>query len=123
MPKSSRAEEAPPGEVESESETAGSGRPALLERRDAITDAVEKQAVRKLKRVLADEQNEVLDRLRRNPKSRLDDLFPAEDEHAERYASVVRTDLVDVARSGGSFYGAKPRRRTSTIWPANSATR
>ena len=70
--------------------------------------AVEKQAVRKLKRVLADEQNEVLDRLRRNPKSRLDDLFPAVDDHAERYASVVRPHLADVAHSGGSFYGASP---------------
>jgi DivIVA domain-containing protein len=80
---------------------------ALLERRDAITDAVEKQAVRKLKRVLADEQNEVLDGLRRNPKSRLGDLFPANGAHAERYASVVRAHLVEVAQSGGSFYGAK----------------
>ncbi len=81
---------------------------ALLERRDGITDAAEKQAVRKLKRVLADEQNEVLDRLRRNPKSGLGDLFPDAGEHAERYASAVRSDLDDVAQRGGGFYGAEP---------------
>jgi DivIVA domain-containing protein len=95
-------------EPEAEQEPAGSDDQVLLERRDAITDAAEKQAVRKLKRVLADEQNEVLDRLRRDPKSRLDDLFPVAGEHSERYASVLRADLVEVARSGGSFYGAKP---------------
>ena len=58
--------------------------------------------------MLADEQNEVLDQLRRKPKSTLDDVFPAADVHAERYASVVRDHLVDVARRGGSFYGGEP---------------
>ena len=111
-PKRRKPAEAEPGELatgdEAEPEPAVSDDQALLEHRDAITDAAEKQAVRKLKRVLADEQNEVLDHLRRSPKSRLDDLFPAAGEHAERYASVVRVDLVDVARNGGSFYGARP---------------
>ena len=99
---------------DTEPEPAASDDEALLERRDAITDEVEKQAVRKRKLVLADEQNEVLDRLRRNPKSRLDDLFPAADEHRERYASVVRSSLVDVAKSGGTFYGAAPARTDVT---------
>jgi DivIVA domain-containing protein len=97
-----------------EPEPAASEDEALLERRDAITDAVEKHAVRKLKRVLADEQNEVLDRLRRNPKARLDDLFPAAGEHSERYASVVGPHLVDVAQSGGTFYGATPAKTDVT---------
>jgi DivIVA domain-containing protein len=87
--------------------SAASDDQALLERRDGITDAAEKQAVRKLKRVLADEQNEVLDRLRRNPKSGLDDLFPGPGEHAERYASAVRSDLDQVAQRGGGFYGTE----------------
>jgi DivIVA domain-containing protein len=107
-PTASEPPAASESEPETEAEPVGPDDQDLLERRDAITDAVEKQAVRKLKRVLADEQNEVLDRLRRNPKSHLDDLFPAAGEHSDRYASVVRSDLVNVARSGGSFYGAKP---------------
>jgi DivIVA domain-containing protein len=95
------------GEPAEEAPSATSDDQALLERRDGITDAAEKQAVRKLKRVLADEQNDVLDRLRRNPKSGLDDLFPAPGQHAERYASVVRADLDQVAQRGGAFYGAE----------------
>jgi hypothetical protein len=84
------------------------GDQALLERRDAITDEVEKQAVRKLKRVLADEQNDVLDRLRRNPKAKLDDLYPVQREHSERYAAAIRPHLADVAQRGGAFYGHEP---------------
>ena len=82
---------------------------ALLERRDAITDAVEKQAVRKLKRVLADEENEVLDRLRRNPKvSASTTSFRTAGEHAERTRPSFEPHLVEVAQTGGGFYGDKP---------------
>jgi DivIVA domain-containing protein len=95
------------GEPATEEASATSDDQALLERRDGITDAAEKQAVRKLKRVLADEQNEVLDRLRRNPKSGLGDLFPEPGEHAERYASAVRSDLDQAAQRGGAFYGTE----------------
>jgi DivIVA domain-containing protein len=109
----------PPPEAAAESEVETTAAPdhvaappsddqVLLERRDAVTDVVEKQALRKLKRVLADEQNEVLDRLRRNPKAKLGDLFPGADEHAERYAAAIRTHLDDVAKRGGSFYGDEP---------------
>ena len=38
---------------------------ALLERRDAATDEIERQLARRLKRVLSDEQNELLDEVRR----------------------------------------------------------
>ena len=86
-----------------------------------ITDAVEKQAVRKLKRVLADEQNEVLDRLRRNPKSSLDDLFPAVDEHAERYASAVRADLDRRGRSAAAPSTAPNRPKTDRRRPRRRA--
>ena len=37
----------------------------LLERRDAVTDELERNLARRLKRVLADEQNAVLDAVRR----------------------------------------------------------
>ena len=77
---------------------------ALLERRDAATDAAEQKATRKLKRVLADEQNEVLDRLRRNPKAKLADLLPAPKEHASRYAEAASAALGEAAAAGASFY-------------------
>jgi DivIVA domain-containing protein len=79
---------------------------ALLERRDAITETAEHQAIRKLKRVLADEQNDVLDRLRRNPKTDIDGLLPDLAEHAGRYAKAAAPVLSDVARAGSGFYGA-----------------
>jgi DivIVA domain-containing protein len=78
---------------------------ALLERRDAATDAAEQKAARKLKRVLADEQNEVLDRLRRNSKVKLADLLPSPKEHASRYADAAAGALSDAAQAGASFYG------------------
>ena len=78
---------------------------ALLERRDAITDAAERDAIRKLRRVLADEQNEVLDRLRRNAKATLDDLLPDEGDHALRWAEAAAPALADAATGGAGFYG------------------
>jgi hypothetical protein len=78
---------------------------ALLERRDAATHAAEQKAARKLKRVLADEQNEVLDRLRRNSKAKLADLLPSPKDHASRYADAASTALAEAARAGASFYG------------------
>ena len=78
---------------------------ALLERRDAATDAAEKKATRLLRRVLADEQNEVLDRMRRNAKAKLADLLPTAAEQASRYASAATTALGEAAKAGASFYG------------------
>lgn len=78
---------------------------ALLERRDAITDAAEREAIRKLRRVLADEQNEVLDRLRRNSKATLDDLLPDEGDHTLRWAEAAASALSDAASGGARFYG------------------
>ena len=78
---------------------------ALLERRDAVTDAAERDAIRKLRRVLADEQNEVLDRLRRNASATLDDLLPDQDDHALRWAEAAAPALADAATGGARFYG------------------
>ena len=79
---------------------------ALLERRDGIVDRSEQTTTRRLKRVLADEQNDVLDRLRRNAKATLDDLLPPPKEHTARYANAARDDLMAVAKQGASFFGA-----------------
>ncbi|MCU1399645.1 MAG: hypothetical protein JWN62_2754 [Acidimicrobiales bacterium] len=58
-------------------------------------------AARKLKRVLADEQNELLDTLRRKePVRALDALLPWEADHTGRYAAVVEPDLLAAALAG-----------------------
>jgi DivIVA domain-containing protein len=81
----------------------------LLERRDAAVDGLEQQLIRKLKRVLADEQNEVLDRLRRSTGSRaaitVDSLLPDLSEQAARYGEAAADDLTETAGVGRTFYG------------------
>jgi hypothetical protein len=61
-------------------------------------------SAKKLKRVLADEQNEVLDRLRRRePVRSLSDLLPAPAEHLDRYRGVIVDDLLAAANAGASL--------------------
>ena len=61
---------------------------------------------RKLKRVLADEQNDVLDRLRGKHAVRsIDDVLPAVDEQAARYFDALSADLRAAAVAGGGSLG------------------
>ena len=61
---------------------------------------------RKLKRVLADEQNDVLDRLRGKQAVRsIDDVLPAVDEQAARYFDALSADLRAAAVAGGGSLG------------------
>lgn len=83
----------------------------LLDRRDAATDALERQLARRLKRVLSDEQNEVLDLLRRtrgNPGAA--EVLPSEAEHLARYTQAALEDLQAAERAGAGFFGAVPTR-------------
>ena len=83
----------------------------LLERRDATTDDLERQLARRLKRVLSDEQNEVLDLLRRTPGTPgAAEVLPSEADHMGRYTSAASEDLSAAERAGASFYGSAPRR-------------
>ncbi len=81
----------------------------LLERRDALTDDVEHRLARQLKRVMADEQNEVLDRLRRQSGSRVgasvDTVLPPRAEHPASYVRAAESELAEAAAAGHSFYG------------------
>ncbi len=79
----------------------GAVRGSVLARRDALTDAIEGRLVRRLKRALADEQNEVLDALRRHRD--LDELLPDVAEHRSRYAGVAHQLLDEAIRAGASF--------------------
>jgi hypothetical protein len=86
---------------------------ALLERRDAITDEVEHRVTRKLKRTLADEQNEVLDHLRRTRGADLAAVLPAVEDQVARFAAGAIPELAAAAAAGASFFGGDPNRETS----------
>jgi hypothetical protein len=76
---------------------------AMLRLRDDSLETVEHDLSRRLKRVLADEQNEVLDTLRRHKPSTLDELLPAGGEaHAGRYASAAVEGLSTAADWGAA---------------------
>ena len=77
----------------------------VLERRDGLLEPIEQRITRKLKRVLADEQNDALDKLRRTHATTLDALFPPLDEQLAMYATPVRDELASAAYAGASFTG------------------
>ena len=93
-------------EEETESETelgdeSPDGPETPFQQRDAVLVPLIVASARKLKRVLADEQNEVLDALRRKePVRSVDDLLPAPDEQAERYAGAIAAELALAAEAG-----------------------
>ncbi|MCB1031808.1 MAG: hypothetical protein KDA95_10755, partial [Acidimicrobiales bacterium] len=94
----------------------GSGSPApgaddlaTLDRRDTATDAIERQLARRLKRVLADEQNEALDRLRRSKgEPDANEVLLSQGEHQGRYLEAALSDLVEAERAGAGFFGDAP---------------
>ena len=72
-------------------------------RRDAALTPIIVGAARRMKRVLADEQNEVLAALRRNDQIRtLDTLLPWQADHVERYTSAIEGDLEQAAVAGAA---------------------
>ena len=71
-------------------------------------------AARKLKRVLADEQNEVLDALRRKePVRDLDVLVPWASEQSDRYADAIAAELTGAVEAGAASVVRRRRRSTS----------
>lgn len=77
----------------------------VYEHRRELIDAQFKELSRTLKRHLADEQNEVLDALRRTESTALDDLLPREDEHVAAYAKAAEPVLSAVAQSAAEHVG------------------
>jgi len=90
---------------------------------DTVAEAVVPlilSASRKLKRVLADEQNELLDLLRRKePVRTLDDLLPWEADQSARYSVAVEKDLVAAAVAGAQ--GGSDGRNPAIVRPAIDA--
>jgi cell division septum initiation protein DivIVA len=71
--------------------------------RDASLTPIIVASARKLKRVLADEQNEILHTLRRNePVRTIDTMLPWQTEQAGRYADAITADLEKAALIGAA---------------------
>jgi hypothetical protein len=88
---------------------------ALLRERDAELEGIERTLARRLKRVLADEQNEVFDLLRRSMPATLDDLVPERAAHVERYARVAVTELDSAAGRGAAAIGGDQARSCAAL--------
>jgi hypothetical protein len=71
--------------------------------RDASLTPIIVACARKLKRVLADEQNEILHTLRRkDPVNTIDTMLPWQTEQVERYAASIVADLEKAALVGAA---------------------
>ena len=78
----------------------------LLDRRDATVDELERTLARRLKRVLSDEQNEALDRLRQvKGQATAGDVLVSEEDHLQRYLAAALEDLTAAERAGAGFFG------------------
>lgn len=97
-------EEAPPA-AETDEATAGDATEldARFEARDAAVEDSERALARSLKRALSDEQNEVLDSLRRlKGTPRIEVLLPDPDVHLARYERVAAGPLATAATAGAN---------------------
>jgi cell division septum initiation protein DivIVA len=84
--------------------------------RDATLTPLIISSARKLKRVLADEQNDVLHALRSAKSlSSLDDLLPREDEHIRSYAGAITDELLAAALAGAVTTDPTGRDHRATI--------
>jgi hypothetical protein len=80
--------------------------PTPFDRRDEALTPLIVSSARKLKRVLADEQNTVLDRLRHaDPVRSLDDIIADAADHGARYFDIVEDDLMAAAEAGADSLG------------------
>jgi cell division septum initiation protein DivIVA len=75
--------------------------------RDEVLVPLIVASARKLKRVLADEQNEVLDHLRRNQPG---DMLPSAADHAGRYAAAIEAELREAMTAGATSVGGTAKR-------------
>ena len=81
---------------------------SALDRRDDLLGGVEKAMTRSLKRLVSDEQNEVLDRLRRIRRGRveLEVLLPVGDDLGI-FAAALHDDFAAAAAAGARFWAAE----------------
>jgi hypothetical protein len=90
-------------------------------RRDEALTPLITAAARKLKRVLADEQNEVLHALRRKePVRELTAMLASEREQAERYGSAIAAELTTAAVAGATSMGMDTSAATREVKSARA---
>jgi DivIVA domain-containing protein len=78
-----------------------------FEIRDEVLTPLIVSSGRNLKRVLADEQNDVLERLRGKVAVRsIDDLLPSVGDHAARYVDAIAADVEQAAAAGAASVAA-----------------
>jgi len=97
-----------------------------LSKRDASFEPLAADLVRQLKRVLQDDHNEVLDRLRQQRRAVPDAVLPDAGAQTQRYSAVARPLLAEAARLGGASVAAEgasavPAREVDQ-WAAEFAT-
>ncbi|MDQ6928048.1 MAG: DivIVA domain-containing protein [Actinomycetota bacterium] len=137
-PATDSATEAAPTPVESPDDVAAElseGNPSsddesVLYRRDELLDPIDADLARQLKRVLQDEQNEVLDRLRRQRQPVAEATLPDFVSQTERYQVVAAPLLRTAAHRGAGFVAAatdgpvelkEPSERSAEEWAADLA--
>jgi DivIVA domain-containing protein len=82
---------------------------AALHRRDELLEPIDAAAARRMKRALQDEQNEVLDALRKHRgAATVADILPAADDHRLRVAGLAEPLLVQASEAGAIFGGGTP---------------
>jgi len=90
-------------DTEADTDTEAGSEPTAFDQRHADLTPLIVASAKKLKRVLADEQNEVLDALRRSESVRhVDALLPWSSEHAGRYREAIAGELFQAAQAGAA---------------------
>ncbi|MBI1843508.1 MAG: hypothetical protein HYR89_02685, partial [Actinobacteria bacterium] len=86
----------------------------VFQERDRVVEPIEQQLIRSLKRVLMDEQNEMLDYLRRlSPAADTSDLLPDHEPQVQRYVAAVRPFLEEAATAGAARFGVEAMDHTA----------
>jgi DivIVA domain-containing protein len=89
------------GDAEVDADLDGEIDSTAFECRDEVITPLIVSSAKKLKRALADEQNDVLDALRRSDAvHNLDVLLPWASEHSARYTEAVAEDVLDAVHQG-----------------------
>jgi DivIVA domain-containing protein len=99
---------------------------SALFRRDELLDPLDADLTRQLKRVLQDEQNEVLDRLRRQRRPQPGTVLPDAKIQLDRYQAVAHPVLAEAARRGfesvsGAVGAQEPSPAVVERWAAELA--
>ncbi|MGK2947322.1 MAG: DivIVA domain-containing protein [Acidimicrobiales bacterium] len=90
-----------------EPEEADDADAAAFTARGEALEPIERELARRLKRTLADEQNEVLDLLRRAKPAGVDDLLPSVADHRARWSQVADESLAAAAAAGAGWAGGE----------------